>query len=384
MNIMFLVAENDTTSGAFNSMAKLVEILYKQHHQHIVVILPNNGNGRGLLDKYGIESYIIRSCSWVVDIQNRNSLKEKTKHIIKRIINFFAEIRIMAVIKKKKIDLIHINTSWVCVGANAAQKLHIPLVWHIREFLEEDQGLQIYNKEKGYALMRKASSIIAISTSIYKKYETILEKEKISIILNGIDAERFYSSNHVILNRKIIKFLIIGYIRKQKGQIEAIKACIKLHETGYQNIFLSIVGHGEEEYEKELRHFVCEHNASDYIKFCGDTDSPEKYYQEADVTFMCSESEAFGRVTVEAMLSGSLVIGKDCAATKEIIQHKKTGLLYRKMDEDDLVLQIRYAIDYPDVIRRIAKQGQLYALSNLTAQKNAEEINNLYQSLVHV
>ena len=51
--------------------------------------------------------------------------------------------------------------------------------------------------------------------------------------------------------------------------------------------------------------------------------------KHADIALMCSRGEALGRVTVEAMLSENLVIGADSAGTKEIIQNKVTGYLYK-------------------------------------------------------
>ena len=50
-----------------------------------------------------------------------------------------------------------------------------------------------------------------------------------------------------------------------------------------------------------------------------------------DIALVASCSEAFGRVTVEAMLAGMLVIGADVAGTSELICDGVNGILY----EDD-------------------------------------------------
>jgi hypothetical protein len=96
---------------------------------------------------------------------------------------------------------------------------------------------------------------------------------------------------------------------------------------------------------------------------------------------MCSNNEAFGRVTVEAMLSGSLVIGSESAGTKELIIPFETGLLFKQNDIDDFVDKIQYALNDREVSRRIAKNGQAYMYNNMTAEKNAFEINKIYNKI---
>ena len=95
---------------------------------------------------------------------------------------------------------------------------------------------------------------------------------------------------------------------------------------------------------------------------------------------MCSVSEAFGRVTVEGMLSGALIIGKNCAATCELLQNNKTGLLY--YNTNDLVEKIKYVYDNIDVCKMIAKNGQKDASKRFTSEINGREINEIYKNLI--
>ncbi len=97
---------------------------------------------------------------------------------------------------------------------------------------------------------------------------------------------------------------------------------------------------------------------------------------------MCSQSEAFGRVTVEAMMSGCLVIGANSGGTMELVSDNETGLLYTSGDYSDLAAKIRLALKYPDRMRDIAKQGQSKMLNEMTAQNNAFRINELYREIV--
>ena len=48
----------------------------------------------------------------------------------------------------------------------------------------------------------------------------------------------------------------------------------------------------------------------------------------ADVILVCSQWEAFGRITVEAMLTGKAVIASANGGTTELIKDGENGLLY--------------------------------------------------------
>lgn len=231
--------------------------------------------------------------------------------------------------------------------------------------------------------MREATHIIAISRSIYEKYAQILGKEKITVILNGIDPSKYFINEHHILKESTVNLLIIGRIHERKGQIDAIQACIMLHNCGYTKLCLSVVGTGETEYVQYLKKLVMDNKADHYISFYGSSEQPYVYYRKTDIVLMCSKAEAFGRVTVEGMMAGALVIGAESAATAEIIQHGETGLMYSKGNVQKLADQIAYAVDNPIEAAKIAKRGQKYALHHLTDQINANNINNLYGELSH-
>lgn len=95
---------------------------------------------------------------------------------LSQVYNIIAIRKIRRLIKKEKIQIVHINTSCSYVGAQAALLENIPFVWHIREFLEEDQERCIWNNKKGYSLIGEANRVVAISDSIYQKYKKIASR----------------------------------------------------------------------------------------------------------------------------------------------------------------------------------------------------------------
>jgi hypothetical protein len=79
------------------------------------------------------------------------------------------------------------------------------------------------------------------------------------------------------------------------------------------------------------------------------------------------------------MMGGCLVIGSNTGGTIELINNKKTGLLYQCGDIDDLAAKIEYAILNKKEMKEIAENGQKYMLENMTARANAERIFKVYE-----
>ena len=375
VKVVFVTSDNIRTSGAFLSMVKLISILREEKQIDPYVILPWHGTGEELLTEKQIPFVCIQSYPWVIDVER--PLKERIKIPVKKAINAAAVIKIQKVLKKLKPDVMHINTTWSYVGAEAARREGIPYIWHLREFLEEDQLVSLWNQKKGYSLINGAEHIVLISRALEQKYIGILDQEKVSVIYNGIDTERFYDGNKEILKNNNYNFICVGGLYPGKDQRLLIEACSLFEERGYKNYVLNIVGSGPE--ENTLKKLVQEKGMENRVFFRGFCKTPEIYYKEADIAFMVSRSEAFGRVTIEAMLGGCLVIGSDSGATTELIGDNDYGYLYSAGDSHSLAEAIRYAVENKELSILKMKAGRERAVNAFTAELNAHAINSLYQ-----
>lgn len=101
-----------------------------------------------------------------------------------------------------------------------------------------------------------------------------------------------------------------------------------------------------------------------------------------DIALVASCSEAFGRVTVEAMLAGMLVIGADVAGTSELICDGVNGILYEAGNLESLEKTIETVIHDADKMRKIAQNGHITAINDYTIGKCSEEIYKIMQELV--
>lgn len=374
-NILFVASDNAKTSGAFLCMVKLCELLRDEHNCNVIVVLPGDGDGKELLDAAGIKNYIVKSCTWAVP--NEWSDFRTLRFGIKMwLYNLPAKKRIQKIIRKEKIDIVHMNTSWTYVGARPALKEGVVLIWHLREMLEEDQNRHIILHSRGHNLIKKADRVIAVSDFVFDKYKNVIGS-KLTKVYEGLDETVFYKEKELFFSPPV-SILSIGLIVEKKGQWQVLEACKYLKEKGYTDIEIKIVGRGPKDYLERLKKTSREYGIDKMVKFCGSTSNPDEYYRKSDVLILSSAAEAFGRTTVEGMMEGCLVIGANAGATPDLLGYGKYGLLYEYGKSEELAERIIYALNNIDKAKKLAKDGQEYALHNFTAKENANQIYKIY------
>ena len=378
-NILMVASDNNLDSGAFRSMVHLCELLNASREYKIIVVLPKKGNGVSLLKEKNIEYVVIRSYSWVVNIKEKDKAYVKVLMAIKQLLNYIAVFRICHIISSRRIDIIHINTIWSYVGAKAALCSKKKLVWHIRESVELHQNKCLY-KEKYYSLINRADRIICISDFIKDYYSGKIDPKKMCVVYNGINSNYYYINDRGILSGDTVKILNIGNMNSNKGQENVITAAKKLLDDGIYKFHVSFVGTGRN--ESKLKEMCRDLGLEKNITFFGVQKDIIEFYRKNDVLIVSGNYEAFGRTTIEGMMAGCFVIGSNTGATPNLLDNGKYGFLYNPSDDMDLYRKMKLLFN-SDVfeIREIAKIGQKYAVSNYSAEINANGVSKIYELL---
>ena len=182
-----------------------------------------------------------------------------------------------------------------------------------------------------------------------------------------------------------VRLVIAGRVISHKGQFDAIRAVEKVSKELDSPIELFVVGIMPEEmtdYEKMVVNYVQDNSLEHVVKFIPFTDKVEEVYRACDIGLMCSKKEAFGRVTVEYMLSNLLVIGANSGGTPELIADKETGLLYEEGNYKALASSIQWAILHKDESRMCISNGHNEAVARFSTRANAEHVYNIYLDLL--
>lgn len=378
MNILFTSSDAGNT-GATYSLANLVDEMNKIGNNTLVV-LPKHGKAEQIFDALNINYIIIPSISWV-DNLSENIVRKLIKKSVYLLVNPIAVARIRKIIIKQRINIVHVNSICSCVGGQAAIKENCKLVWHIREFLEEDLNKKFWNKKNSLKLIAKSNSIIAISKAVQRKYNELIQK-KINVIYNGVDINKYMIEQKTLFNYKITKFVIYGRISESKGHMELIKALGVLNKS-YLNWELSIYGEATNlKFLLDLKQAVKDMGISDKIYFYEHVENVKDILLDKDVSFVCSDAEAFGRVTVESMLAKTIVVGANTGGTVELINDGVTGFLYKKGDCQNLYEVITKVLERKYDVTLMTENAQNHVINIFTKEENAKKIFDVYKEIL--
>lgn len=294
--------------------------------------------------------------------------------------NLFLIRKLKKIVKKYQIDIIHSNASNVDFGAWIALFCKIPHVWHIREMLYDDYHLLYDYPRIIKFLQKRADKVICISNYVSQRRR--IEGRNVTVIHDGLKIERYRDDNKIpALKEGVpIKLLFSGVIMESKGIMDAVRVVEKLKYQYDREVILKIAG-GVTDYLPEVIKSVRDLKIEESVSFVGYQKDLRELRSWADIALMCSRSEALGRITIESMLAGLVVIGADAGATREILEDRVTGYLYQAGDTEQLAEKIMHVYTYPDEGKAVAKAGQIYASEHYDSTAYAEKILEVYHEV---
>ena len=378
MKVLY-VCTDFNRSGAALAMIELA-CNEKRNNVESLLVFPGYGDAVEEAKSRGLETKVIRSYEWTRPINRNESTSIRIKWFLKYLYNIISIVKISLLIKRERIDIVHNNTMWGYVGPVSAVITHTKLVWHIREMLKE-QNVKIRWVNFGKRLIGKADALIAISKYVVDGYSKLITHSRLELIYDGVEREKYYLPDRELMKSECLNIITVGGVRPHKRQMDIVKA-VEILTTKTPNIHLRVVGDDITIYAKEIREYVQNHNLVDYVEFCGETGDVTNLYKISDVAVTASEHEAFGRVTVEGMLAGCVVVASNSGANAELIQDKSTGLIYELCNVEEIAKDLIYIIEHKSEASSYARNGQSHAFDMFNSIENARKIYEIYSSLV--
>lgn len=383
MKILYIAHEaGENFNGASRSLVTLIKYFIKKND--IYVLLPESG---GYLEECLIElgcNVIIRNYyRWIVKkarkpwlwLYEKYEWRRRSRSYNQNLVDELSEW-----CKKEKIDIIHSNSSVVDIGVHIAQKAEIPHVWHFREFAKEDFSMYPLVSKKIWkkTMSEGADRIIAVSNAVRKKYLNFVSAEKIITVYNGIDMSSYVNYEKNDTKEKSFNIIIAGLLSEAKGQRIAIKAVSDLIAKGYVDIHLYLAGRGDKHKVSKGIKFN-EKN----IHFLGNVNDMLMLRKEMDLELVCSKSEAFGRVTIEAMASQLPVIGTKSGGTEELIQEGINGYLVEYGDVRSLEKKIIYLYENYALCKRMGQNAKKSVFEKFTLKNYISGVKKVYESVLN-
>lgn len=313
------------------------------------------------------------------------------KRLLKVAINGLLAVPIALRLRLWRCDIAYSNSLTICIGAWSAKLAGLPHVWHLHEFGYEHHRLSF---DLGAAfslrqLARLSDACIVASAGLAAKFEEHVPRAALHVIYQSVAGPQGHDMSGnvttgvdvpVAAGSEAFRCVIVGALQEGKAQHEAIRAVIDLRQRGVP-IELRIVGSGEAPYERRLHALAAGHDRG-AITFVGFSDDPYAHMLAADTVLVCSRYEGFGRVTVEAMLSGRPVVAARSGATPELVRDGFNGLLYEPGDHAELADKVQYLVDHPPAARSMGENGKAWAQETFSRERYGAQLLDLLSSVV--
>jgi len=278
-------------------------------------------------------------------------------------------------------DVVHINAYWSEFAGLFTRKSILTV--HDVGLLEE-KG--ILNKIKAFILrkaMKKAEKVVTVSEKEKSRIAENfgIDKEKIKVIPNGVNLEKYNPKNHGEGVREKYGFgskriiLSVGRYSRNKGYEYLIGAFKKI-SMRFDDVALIIAGAVEDKrYFRELKNMT---EGGDNIFLLQNVAEDEKVNLFATCDIYCQpsvSSEGFGISLLEAMASG-----KPCIATDVFsgVGHVPEEFLVESRNENELADKIEGLIksDYKEIGMKMRGKVEKYSWDN-----TVDEILRLYKEV---
>jgi glycosyltransferase involved in cell wall biosynthesis len=224
-------------------------------------------------------------------------------------------------------------------------------------------------------IWRRAHDVVANSTGLREQAMKAAPDVNISLIANGVDAERFDPCNIARKSdEKSARILFVGRVSYEKGLQYLLPALSKL-ESDWR---FTIVGQGP--YTDEIEAMSKTLGLEAKIEWTGwaARERLPQLYGDADIFVFPSTDEGMPNTVLEAMASGLPVIATRIPGVEDLIEDGRNGILVPPADT--IALQHALASVLHDKARRAAlgKAARHHVMEAFTWRKSAER----YMSLV--
>lgn len=250
--------------------------------------------------------------------------------------------------------------------------------------------LKYYLKGWRIVALRKAKGIFPVSNySAHLVMSLGIEQNRINVLLNGVNTQRFRPTLNQKSGDKQRKLLTVARLDLHKGHDRVLEALSILKKQGLTPNY-TIVGQGPEEMRlREMAQALGLENQVEFTGFIPDNQLPA-IYTSCDIYVMASREitghldlvEGFGISFLEASASGLPVVAGNSGGVSDAVQHGKTGLLVSPDDSEDIASAINLLLTDDNLARRLGNEGRRWTETQMSWEQVARRLVSAMQRMM--
>lgn len=309
------------------------------------------------------------------------------KSLVLDVLSFGSLFPLLALIRKERPDLIHVNSSKAGgLGAFAARIAHVPHIVftaHGWEFnaprpLLSRIGIRFFS----WLTIVLSHTTICVSEAIQRDVRWLpLVSKKLVIIHNGIDVPQFIDraeARHRLAPHFDAELWIgmVSELHPTKRVEDALRA-FSLVAASRPTVGLVVLGEGPE--RKNLEALTQELRLEKRVRLVGFVADAPEYLHAFDIFLHSSQSEALGLAVLEAGAAALPVVATRVGGIPEILSDRHTGLLVPARNPDALAEAVETFLGNPSFARDCGARLHERVSATFSKKKSLDATFALYQ-----
>jgi glycosyltransferase involved in cell wall biosynthesis len=237
--------------------------------------------------------------------------------------------------------------------------------------------------------VRSADKIIALTKAVKAKALRLgADSDKISVIPNGVNTERFVPFKppctlyeELKIPRKSLVVTFVGRLHPTHGTELLMNAIPKIVKVYPSSVFV-LAGDGP--LRSKVEKFVEVHGLEHYVRLLGYRTDIPALLNIANVVVYPALSVGMPLTILEAMACEKAVIAFDIEGNRELITNGETGFLTEEINADALASCTISALSDLDYADKIGRNARSIVESNFTWQKTSEKVVDIYKNLLAI
>ncbi len=311
---------------------------------------------------------------------------------VKSLLNTVYIIRLINIILKEKVDIVHVNN-----GMSNLEPI-IAAILTGRKYVVHFHGVE------------KPGLVQRLLVNRVHKYIVISQFLADALSENGFPRERMvvvpnpYQESHALgketekkekdrvalrasynLRQEDKVFAIVGRIVRWKGHIEFLKAALIVLKSVPEAIALIIgdCSDGNIAYQNQIQKMIEDSEFSDRVIMTGYVRDVSSMYEIMDVCVHASiEPEPFGLVIIEAMANKVPVIASDLGAPKEIITDGTNGYIVSPNQAQALADKVIQLLTDDKQREKMGENARLHVQEHYNDNNYAQTVEKIYADLL--
>lgn len=293
-------------------------------------------------------------------------------------------VMLTALVRRRRVALVHSNTSVVLGGAVAAALARVPHVWHVREiYARYGTAWPPYRR----LLLAGAHALPCVSAATAAQFGG---DPRANVMLDGLAvdahrAPRAQARRALGLSADAPVIAVLGRISDWKGQDLLVRALAQapLRERGAVALIAGDPWPGAEDRRERVMTLARSLGVADRVALVGFRGDVDHVYGAADLVAVPSTApDPLPGSAIEAAAAGCAVIAAGTGGLPEIIRDGETGRLFASGDAGGLAVAAAALLDDRPARERLGAAAASDVRERFAPERLHEAVDGLYGSLL--